>query len=223
MITGIITAPRGIGCISHTIESMLNEGIHDIHVFAEPGVKPYYNQTKVHHHQRQTQHGVVDNWFAGLQFLLDNFKDEWFLMCEDDAYWRRGAYDTLLQGMLDHSDCGYLSPYCCYLHGSQAGWHKPKFGNAFFGSLSICLPRKSAEYVITHEEEFKKFGDFRYLDFALGELFIKFGGMDVFVHGPTLITHIGEESTLWNMNQVNRYPLTRAPYEQRHIDQRPQP
>ena len=212
--TAVITAP-GRHYLSETLQSYRRYWDVTPHIFSEPGVKQLdYG----HWHYNPVTLGAVRNWLSALKVML-NYSFEYLMICEDDATWKQNVVgpssaETLRCAMLSKhpfdvplKELGFISPYCSRintfkLREASYSWHEPRMPTwGWCGALCILMPRHFAELVASRRKQFIEYASEKtktgtpiHLDYAIGEM-AKRNSLKIITHTPSLIQHIGEEST----------------------------
>lgn len=219
---GVITAPRGVPCIGESLSSFFDTWPnHTPHVFMEPGMNGFVNQSKIIEHNNERTLGCVGNWLAAATWMHENTKSPFVAMLEDDITWQLGAKErvtNLLKVLIgeiinEHvkkylPPIGVISPYCSKMNAvPQRGWqrplYKPKTG--WCGTLCMIMPRASLTLLLENRDKLietskNKSGIPTHLDFALVDTFIKLK-LIILTHLPTLVLHIGDVSTFEAQNK----------------------
>jgi hypothetical protein len=222
---GIISAPRPY--LANSLDSFFDEWPEVTpHVCAEPGVTGFRNINRVTVHLNERTLGCVRNWVNATTWLYENTDSPFVMVCEDDIQWTSGSganvrnllkvltgeiWVPVIQEKMPLSSIGFISPYCAKLNRPhKIGWEEGKYGKCgLLGALSIIMPRSSLHHVYMNRDELLRISNGVCLDYAIGELFI---GRINLTHRPTLIFHIGEESTFPSNNTIqNRNDPSRQP------------
>lgn len=212
--TGILTSPRKVCYLGQSLDSYFKEFDATPVVFAEPGAAHYFNESRTVRVDRPVHLGQLENFRRGLAQLLETDAD-WLLMCEDDIQWMPGSGPRLLsfleQAQRDVAKIGAVSPYCSQANvpeGLKLGWWMcrihPKWG--WCGNLAMAYPRVAAQEIVDATIK-----NLRYVDYLIAEFLYK---MDrrIFVHLPTDVLHIGEFSTLVDIDSKFRDHECRKPF-----------
>lgn len=222
----VITSPRPY--LSNSLDSFFDEwpDASGIDVFAEPGVKGYRNIEKTILHPNERTLGCVRNWLQAISWLHDNTTSPFVMVCEDDIQWTQGSgqnvrnllkvltgeiWVPIVHEKMPLDKIGFISPYCAKLNRPRdRGWHEGKYSkNGLCGALSIIMTRQSLEHVYRNRDELIRLGNGVCLDHPIGCLF---EGRINLTHLPTLVYHIGEQSTFESNNTIqNRNHPSRRP------------
>lgn len=226
--TAIITAPREHNYLSNMLDSYFSTWEYKPHVFHEPGVQQYFNQSKVTEHHNERTLGCVGNWWSAARWMVDNTESPFVMMCEDDIEFREESREKILNLLkilkgdirneaveknLPLNKIGFISPYCAKLCSDGDKWHKPNVKrHGWCGALCLIFPRRSLKALIEAEEHFLVKSKGGLLDYGIGETVIKHLELVALTHKPTLVLHIGEESTVESNNKPeNRIHDARQP------------
>ena len=182
-----------------------------IHAFVEPGADqhvPDVDRWNIRVHNNKTKLGCFPNFKHGLTWLLENTDADWVLMVQDDAVWRRDSHNLLVNAAMhpDLQKAGMLSPYTskAVVPGrfldpkpDDNRWVECKFHNkAFWGAVAMMFPRASAERLLNESQRFRNHKHHRKLDVIVGNSLRRELQMQIMVHVPSLVDHIGSWSTL---------------------------
>lgn len=199
---GMTTAPRAEPTLERCLQSVIQSGWDEIHVFAEPGsVVPELPGVSVT--RRGARMGVIGNWFLGLSELVQNEPEaDAFFMFQDDVLLPRNARLFLEQKLWPADRIGLVSIYCpeAYVNG-KPGFQRVEIQRRLLGALTVILPRAAAHWLVTQgiaevSRTQRLASDDRGLDVLLGRL-LKQQELDAFYFNPSLAMHIGTCSTLW--------------------------
>lgn len=227
--TAIITAPREHNYLSTMLDSYFQTWEHKPHVFHEPNVSDYFNQSKVIEHHNEQTLGCVGNWWNAAQYMLANTESPFVMMCEDDIEFSEPSRTKILnllkvltgeihneavQRNLPIEKIGFISPYCAKLCANGELWHKPSLKkHGWCGALCLIFPRRTLRLLVDNcEEVFNVKSKGGLLDYAIGETCVKHLELVILTHKPTLVLHIGEEST---------YPSNNKPENKIHDARQP--
>lgn len=205
---GIITAPRPNIYLGNSLDSYFAHWDYPPHIFAEPGSPTaYFHRDRTIYHQNESRLGCPLNWFSALKWLYHNTDTPWIMICEDDILWRPTSSEKTRAELnrIDSDTIGFVSPYCAELCMSEiapSGWQECRQRRGgWCGALSICLPRQSAKLFMDNADLFmfktaERTASHRilHLDYAIGEVVRHFNKV-IWTHNPTLVLHMGEEST----------------------------
>lgn len=192
---GITTAPRKEPTISQCYASIVSAGWNDILVFAEPNC---YAPGKVV--RRYSNIGAWQNWFLGLSELVLRYPDaDAYLMFEDDALLAKSIdIRSYLEECSWPDDVGLISLYCSSVYSkTEPGWYTTD-RPWFWGALAIVLPRNiaikalGAAQVATNHYKMQCG-----TDVILGYVIDGFG-LKAYYCSPSLVSHIGSTSTIFN-------------------------
>jgi hypothetical protein len=217
LVIGMTTCRRPPGHVyaATTVMSLMAAGFHDVPLtfFAEPE-HDLDEYLPIHLRHRDLWSfevapgllGAFQNWRRALTTLVDCVDDDgWVLIVQDDVVFRRDCRARLDEGMDLHPDAGFLSPYASVAMVGTAhkarqsqdddAWIPPSFhNNAFWGALTLCLPRSSAAKLLTLRR-FRDHDHHRKIDVVVGNC-MRDMRLPMWIHRPSLCEHIGAYSTL---------------------------
>jgi len=213
----IRTCPRTDSYLCNTISSLRESGFSDeIIIFAEPETKEidFWNCTWVHH---PTKLGLYDNFIFAIKTLRAKMRASWYIICEDDFIIHpntASCVNSALAYFRGHPEVGVLSPYCAFPYGNRYtyGWRiiqRQKPG--LCGALFLIFNGDFIDKIISLLDGMEH--DSRFLDTNIGKCMQSLN-LAVIGHIPTLVTHIGEESTVAKREHLNSgiLKLNRSPY-----------
>lgn len=199
---GILTAPRKVSYIGQSLDSYFKiPGMPRPLVRCEPGSARFLNMSKCDVVENITQQGLVKNWNRLARDLLEMDK-EWVMICEDDIEWQQPDYVAFSLGHVlsayTYHPYHIISPYCSRMNADPErtdGWHtailRPAYGLS--GALAICMHRDTLCKFL--DSKHNDTLDYRFHDFSLSE-FAQANALEILTHQPSLIHHLGVESTL---------------------------
>ena len=208
---GIIRGPRKVDYIGESLDTYLAQSKAEKPiVFCEPDCDDFINSNKCEVYKHHHKHGVFQNWLFALRYLYKDANEPWILICEDDIRWTPGALDTLLEFLpkVNPLKTAFVSLYCAKTCGvAPTGWNQPNLDVGWKGALCVCVPRPTAFEMIS-SPTMRKWLAQQHLDHPLGE-FAKDTGKAIWAHMPTLIFHLGEESTFeeWQIKSKHEFRL----------------
>jgi hypothetical protein len=212
---GIIHAPRKPDYIGLTISNLQEEfpGI-DLHIFAEPGSEYFDGMDSVIIHQNPVTYGPLFNWLHAIQTLSS--LAEWVMMCEDDIQWGKGQGLIFREYVLSCGPgVGMISGYCSKPNANpkSLGFGLAKISPyGWCGALSIAVPAYLVPKIISHAYVSQEWRG-KHLDYVVGKV-IKSLGLDIIVHTPTLVHHLGaNSSTLLPPGHKNLFGYVRQAYD----------
>lgn len=187
----------------------------ELHAFVEPGAEqhvPNRRRWKINVHQNDTRLNCFPNFKHGLRWLVDNTDADWLFMLQDDANFRQDCAARVHEAINrdDLQQVGMLSPYTSKAmippgDMPRAGvkrvadkWVTCKFHNkAFWGAVAMLFPRASAVAMMEDQRSrFVTHNHHRKLDVVVGNSLRRDIGLDIMVHVPSLVDHMGSWSTL---------------------------
>ena len=224
---GILTAPRpnNVSYLSESLSSYFQCWDIAPFIFQEPNSPKTRFDKMCHFCHNPHTFGVVNNFFAAVNSLLQLTATPYLMICEDDILWKNHAAQVCRLAMIDGlvgdhkmKDVGFFSPYCSKFNAyeqlvkNNPGWHQArKIGPTWCGNLAVIFPRKSAELFVEERDHYLTVADGFHADKALGEVFIK-NNLKIVAHMPTLVHHLGVvSSNEGNNNAVNQFHEARLP------------
>lgn len=204
--TGIITAPRPSGDVylRASLESYIHHWDNLVHVFAEPDTPTTFHPTIkswINHPERL---GTIENWWFAMEYMLMYTKADWIMLCEDDIEWRPGSSESIRSYVrnVKQERVGFISPYCSQHNSINPGWAAPRMPvpESWCGALALIFPRKALELIRGKKDEFMAFTRGVHLDSAIGATLLKYN-YKLITHTPTLVLHIGDQSTSEPLNE----------------------
>lgn len=187
------------------------------YVFAEPDAYiPALAKTHCAVFKNMQKKGHLWNWLDGLSYMVHTHTNEqFFIVCEDDIQWTVESYTKLLDAV-DLIDADVYSPYCSLINGKldvEPGWHVPTIvkHHGYGGALCLCFSRLAATRLLESKEFFMGVAKDKHLDKAIGETIMTHLKLRLVNHMPTLIYHLGTESSLWDIDHSREY-RARQPY-----------
>jgi len=204
MFFSICLAPRTVSYINDSLATYPKD-IGKV-IFAEPG-SPDITHPNIQVIKNSKKFGCCANF---LQSLIHAYYEnhDWVVFCEDDIKWEDWAFTKLLE-IIEHvgddKHIGMVSPYCSIPNGPEPncpdppmGWIHPRYDRiaaGLCGALCCAMPKHAIRKLGNNIKLFEKLANDKLKDFALGESLRRLG-YDILVHTPSLITHLGEYSTL---------------------------
>lgn len=171
--------------------------------------------------------GAMYNWLRAVECLSGTA--DYLLICEDDIELRPEAAFCLRSFILEQYDfqlekvdipkTSFMSLYCSLLCGRESvllaggGWAKlNRLPHGWCGSLAICLPQRSVDYVLQNREKLIDLsmspgGNPIHLDYAIHETLRDIG--PAYAHMPTMVYHTGDVST-YSPNNTDNALLEKA-------------
>lgn len=202
----MITAPRKANYISLTLESLFDYGYSNVTTFEEPGTLIYQHNTKCTRVRHDTKQGCVRNWLSALEYMNLKHKSP-VIICEDDFLVSEPFHLDYLATV--YQNWGFISPYCSKVNANVKGWGPPKKANKWCGALFMCLSVPAQEMILDNVDLFLwhaayKTNEPKHLDYAIGQMLLNFNN---YCHNPSLIQHIGTESTFEKNNCIKGLTL----------------
>lgn len=202
----MITAPRRTNYISLTLESLFDSGYTNVTVFEEPGTQTYRHNTRCSRVRHDERKGCVRNWLSALEYMCAKHNSP-IIICEDD-FQIVGHFD--LESLTKiYQSWGFISPYCSKVNANKTGWGPPKKSNRWCGALFMCLSVPAQEMILDNIDLFLWHAAYqadepKHLDYAIGQMLLNFMN---YCHNPSLIHHIGDESTFQKNNCIKGLTL----------------
>lgn len=207
---GVTTAPRKRIYLNDTVQQLKYEFPDaEIFIFAEPGTPKTVEANWIFN---QETLGVGHNWLNGFRRLLYASYTPWIMMCEDDISLSAnfGIYIKQMLRIFIGNSAGFISPYCSYVNANpkHPGWSLAKISAfGWCGMLCTIWPREFGYQFLSRPCHFKtetlpdgrikKYGPDACI--ALHTLSL---GKKIYIHTPSLVTHVGEESTHTNVTDT---------------------
>lgn len=206
---GLTTVPeRRYGELEATVGSLRRGGFTDIRLFVDGDCdESEYAPFGLPCTFRKPRIRLWGNWWLGFQELfIRNPNADRYLMCQDDIICVKNLRQYLEQ-------CEYpANGYCnlvTYQQNEQAGasgWHRTT-GWRGLGAQALMFDQHAAVTLLSKEmddwtlrpKDLKR--GHQGLDGAIAKKLETFG-VHEFVHSPSLVTHIGDNSTLGHRQQV---------------------
>lgn len=202
----IRTCPRKMNYLCGTIASLREAGFQQhITICAEPETKviDFWNCSWIVH---ETKLGLYDNFIFALKYLRESYTHNWYIICEDDfeadpitSFHVNNAL-TYFRG---HPEVGLLSPYCAFPYGNRytLGWRIIKRQKpGLCGALFLIFNGQFVDVIISKLEHLPH--DSKLLDTNIGKS-LESLNLAVIGYLPSLITHVGEESTIAKKQFLN--------------------
>lgn len=207
----IRTAPRKVSYLKQTVQSLRSTfpGT-DLHLFAEPD-SPIVPGVVVH--QNVQRLGIYANFIKALSFLVDNTEGPRYMVCEDDIALLPGFSDALADFVGD----GLLNPYCAKPRGKDnfIGWYNPA-DVSLYGMLCLIFHESTVRDLLSIYRTERPID--KGADSCIGLLTNK-AGCKVWQHTPTLVDHLGEISTIVDIDTLPpRLLNNRKPYYGRNFN-----
>ena len=217
MNIAIRTAPRKISYLQstiHSIKQVFPDG--NLHLFAEPG-SPTVQGAVVHQNEKRL--GVYANFLRALSYLVENTPGPWFVICEDDIS-LLPLFGVSIDKVLSEpvpSDFGFYNPYCAKPRGKEDffGWYNPA-DISLYGALCLIFHETTVRdlLAIYKTERAPDKG----ADSCIGILTDR-AGLRIYQHSPTLVDHIGFESTIVDTSTLpQRLLQNRKPFYGRNFN-----
>lgn len=217
MDIAIRTAPRSISYLQSTIHSIKQVyPDSDLHLFAEPGSQTVQDTIV---HQNEKCLGIYRNFLQALSYLVKHTPGPWYMVCEDDISLLPlfGVSISKITKEPVPSDFGFYNPYCAKPRGKKDyfGWYAPA-DISLYGALCLIFHESTVKdlLAIYKTERAPNKG----ADSCIGILTDRVG-LRVYQHTPTLVDHIGVESTIVDVNTLpQRLLQNRKPFYARYTD-----
>lgn len=179
---GITTSPRKISTLETTINSLIDSGIsrEKIILFDDSG---------------PIKLGAWKNWYRGLEWLYNNTADEWLYLFQDDIIFSHNwnTYFEKASVPTDAAICSIFSP-AKYKLGKEVGWYDVA-DRSLWCCQAFIIRRASAAEILKSRVVWSIRGD-RQIDNRIG-LWLEQSRNKIYYHSPSLVEHVGDESTLW--------------------------
>lgn len=187
----IITAPRDRFYLTRSLDSYFKVWDIEPAVFAEPNSRKDIRISQCF--ESDIPLGIEDNWRRAAEWSVGQSRPYCLLM-EDDIEWHSKAPIDLRQMMRGNTvPSGFVSPYCSLFNQPpEKGWTRPGLASNWCGNLALLFRTEQLKLILEHELEPP-------LDLALGHV-CRDLGLDIIVHRPTYIRHIGEVSCRHGQN-----------------------
>lgn len=201
--TAIITAPRPVPTLQHSIMSWRHAGFTGVvHVFADglPGIVG----TLLEVHENNPPLGNLRNWHRALSTIYHDTDADWLMVCEDDITWCPGARDALEQDLrglhkaMAMGKVGGLSLYLPRRHYKglaplERGWHSQGLqkGKGAWGAQCLLFTRPQARSLLGDLQFDAFLSDSRWnknVD-AIVSRCINDRGLDLLYRVPCLVNH----------------------------------
>jgi hypothetical protein len=196
---GVITCNRPGIDVHDTVCQLRRASFQErIHVFCEPGFRPLGPMPGVTLHHNKTQLGNLGNWHHCLQEMVAMSSADYFLISEDDVAYCRGARAALEAAWLLPA-CGFWSLYTpesereFSRQRGLSGWSPLNRGWAAIGTQAICLPRASADRLLTCPALTGTYPLTGPTDAIISKFFLD-AGILCYYHFPSLTEHLGRVS-----------------------------
>ncbi len=201
--TGMITAPRPDIVIRDSVDRLRRGGFaEELHLFCEPGVGDIGDLVNVTVHRNDVRLGVIGNWTNCLAWLLEHTTAEYFLICEDDVEFSRGARAALMRGIDENRRAGFFSLYTPVrdqgLVSHRRGWVASNRGRDTWGTQAFCLPRSSAQMILAYSPLYAEDQFTGPTDAVIAQCFLD-ANLPCFYHNPSLADHLGKVSTIGHL------------------------
>lgn len=198
---GMTTAPRANPTLETTVTSLrFGQFSQTVHLFTEPATLPQdWRRDGVVIHQNQRRMGCYPNWLQMAKWLIEQTDAPYLLLLEDDGLFCRGAAPGLYYGLTHLENIGCLSLYTpnhnYQLHtGVAEGWFALDASDRW-GTVAHCFPRSVLTQFLKQADWSRPEGTDRYLDH-----FMNVHGLRWYTHAPSLVDHIGIDSTLGHIS-----------------------
>lgn len=212
-IVGVTTTARANATLTRTLASLKAGGFDRVWLFSDGGQPKLDRRADLPAIDlvvRTPQAGGWSNFLLALQELNLRFPHaDRYAMFQDDVLVPRGLAKWIEANV--RSDAAIWSLFCAKHHEKRTpGWIDVKAGYGFCGAQAIVIPARwslaflSDAMIVAHKRtpprlktpgaKFKKTGE-HHIDGAIG-LFAARKGQAVKVHYPSLVSHIGDTSTM---------------------------
>lgn len=207
----IRTAPREVSYLGQTVQSLRSAfpGTN-LHLFAEPD-SPIVPDVVVHQNDRCL--GIYANFIKALSFLVENTEGPRYMVCEDDI----ALLPDFSAAIANEVGNGLLNPYCAKPRGKDnfIGWYHPA-DVSLYGMLCLIFHKSTVHNLLSVYRT--ECAPDKGADACLGFLTNK-AGCKVWQHTPTLVDHLGEISTIVDIDTLPpRLLSNRKPYYGRNTN-----
>tara|TARA_R110000824_G_scaffold134130_1_gene297049 strand:- start:637 stop:2481 length:1845 start_codon:yes stop_codon:yes gene_type:complete len=192
----IRTSYRKNPTLESTISSLASAGFQEPLIFSEPDSPEWNNETLRFDRQLKPFRSFI----ATCEWLLENSKADWFLLCEDDVKFRAGAADLIRTYPISESQAMSL-----YVSTDQ---QKSVGGEGFaavtgdlHGSLSYLVHKSTIKKVLS-SNTFLKWPSKDRVDRAFSQATSEVS-CELITHNPSLAQHIGDTSTINPMRKLS--------------------
>lgn len=200
---GMTTAPRKVPTVERSIASLARAGWKHVMLFAEPGTEvPEKNQLTVTY--RSSRLGGWGNWFLALSELyLRRPKADAFMVVQDDILLCNNLRPYLEAKLWPQDRAGVISIYrSSYYEANQQGFHSISTNHGLIGALALVFSNTAVRAFLTNKRVIAHClqdapASHRQIDTVIGN-WCRLAAMPAFVHTPSLVQHIGDESAIWD-------------------------
>lgn len=182
-------------------------------VFAEPDVPHFFNEKWVNRFNNKIKLGCFLNWVQAANYLVAGTSD-WCMICEDDIDWKRDSKLKLLDCMHRFEGVGLISCYTSLLNGrTKRGWTQLAYREdvGLCGALSLTFRREVLRDLLNHPLMIQEC-ECKHLDYTIGNTMYEMG-LAMIGHMPTLVRHLGVESSLCDVRSGKLNNIARLPYD----------
>lgn len=207
-MVGVTSAPREPSTLKACVESLGNAGWSEVRLFAEPGTILPGVAADMKVTWRESTVGAWPNWYLGLaELYMREPRADAYLMVQDDAVFCHDVRKYLESVLWPDKSVGVVSVYCPSMYASAAeGFRRVAIGNGLIGALTFIFSNSSVRRmlsdmrVVAHRMSGPTAG-LRYVDRIVGDWALN-QQLRVYYHSPSLVSHIGESSTVWENAQI---------------------
>ena len=202
---GVTTAPRKKPTLGSTVESVVQAGWPEVHLFAEPGTRIPARARGQRISRRPRTMGAWPNFLLSLtELFLAEPHAEAYLMVQDDVQLVRGLREYLESALWPSHSLGVVSLYAASHQdrGDGTGLYPADHGWGVWGAQAYVFPNAALRAflrnpaVINHRHRGPRHGKCN-VDSVVGR-WCREAGLAYYTHAPSLAQHIGDSSTLWS-------------------------
>ena len=201
---GVTTAPRREPTLSRMLESLRHAGWNEAYIFAEPGSADDGVTSGHRWCSRGQRLGMFSNWYLSLtELTLREPEADAYVLCQDDIVFCEGVRSYLEQILWASPSPQVLSIYCAAVHdrNDDVGFRALDEGWQTCGALTLIFPNVVARALLCdsmflHHRRNGSMSETVGIDSVVGSWCQK-SGITYYVHSPSLVQHIGQNSTLW--------------------------